>query len=129
MRTHARAPKLPRQKKKILLLDDDPVSRKLRALVLVVNGFEVYGANSVDDARARLRPAKFDLVLVDCKHDAKGAQQFCQELKKYDGKLRYAVLSNGREPLKAPPSEIVILKSDGPEHLVQCLRTMLEPVA
>ncbi len=128
MRTHARAPKLPRQKKKILLLDDDPVSRKLRALTLVVNGFEVYGAGSVEDARARLRPARFDLVLVDCKHDVKGAQQFCQELKKHDGKLRYAVLSSSREA--APQtSETVILKSDGPEHLVHCLRSMLEPAA
>jgi CheY-like chemotaxis protein len=127
MRTHARAPKLPRQKKKILLLDDDPVSRKLRALTLVVNGFEVYGAASVDDARARLRPSKFDLVLVDCKHDAKGAQQFCQDLNKYDGKLRYAVLTSGAET--PPQSGNVILKSNGPEHLVQCLRTMLEPAA
>ena len=128
MRTHARAPKLPRQKKKILLLDDDPVSRKLRALTLVVNGFEVYGAASVDDARARLRPSKFDLVLVDCKHDAKGAQQFCQDLEKYDGKLRYAVLASGAEP-HPPQADNVILKSNGPEHLVQCLRTMLEPAA
>jgi CheY-like chemotaxis protein len=129
MRTHGRAPKLPRQKKKILLLDDDPVSRKLRALTLVVNGFEVYGAASVDDARARLRPAKFDLVLVDCKRDTKGAQQFCQELKKYDGKLRYAVLSNASADGHAPHSETVILKSHGPEHLVHCLRNMLEPAA
>ena len=128
MRTHARAPKLPRQKKKILLLDDDPVSRKLRALTLVVNGFEVYGAASVDDARARLRPSKFDLVLVDCKHDAKGAQQFCQDLEKYDGMLRYAVLTSGAEP-RPPQADNVILKSNGPEHLVQCLRTMLEPAA
>jgi DNA-binding response OmpR family regulator len=129
MKTQSRAPKLPRQKKKILLLDDDPVSRKLRALVLVVNGFEVYGAASVDDARARLRPNGFDLVLVDCKNDAKAAQQFCQDLKKMDGKLRYARLSSNREQADHPHGEVVILKQEGPEYMVRQVRTMLEPAA
>jgi two-component system cell cycle response regulator DivK len=51
--------------KRILIVEDDPISRKLARDVLTANGFDVAEAESGESALAQAEASRFDLVVMD----------------------------------------------------------------
>lgn len=68
--------------KKILVVDDDPVSRELLEEVLRKEGYEVFLAASAEVAVCRLEEQNFTLVLSDIRMGEKSGFDLLREIKK-----------------------------------------------
>ncbi len=65
----------------ILLVEDDPLSRRLVYDILTHRGHQVIEAASVDEARAQLDSAKPQLVLLDVQIPGGGGELVLQDIR------------------------------------------------
>jgi two-component system nitrate/nitrite response regulator NarL len=79
----------------VLIVDDDPEFRRRASRVLADRGYDVVGtAATVAQARARLRDARPDAVLLDVNLPDGDGLAFAQELAVADGALRVLLTSS-----------------------------------
>jgi DNA-binding response OmpR family regulator len=111
---------------RILLVERDSTLRDLRARILQMNGFRVHSQETIAQARSAWRPGEFDLVLINWEHHPDEAVAFCEELKSQDKNLNYVILrSAARYIPRNECSDAVIPLAEGPQHLVERVRTLL----
>jgi CheY-like chemotaxis protein len=70
------------KKPKILMVDNDPKSRKARINILRAHGFSAYPALNMQQARTRCRPGAYDLIVVNPRDEKDPALEFCDAIKK-----------------------------------------------
>jgi CheY-like chemotaxis protein len=71
----------PGRTKRILLVDDDPLGRKLAALRLRGAGFEVDTASTAEEALLMAAAAPPDAILSDIRMPGKDGFQLCQAIR------------------------------------------------
>ena len=75
-------------KKKILLVDDEPdITFGLR-IGLEDNGFEVDAYNDPKLALSNFKPGSYDILLLDIRMPKMDGFELCQEIKKIDNKVK-----------------------------------------
>ena len=72
---------LPDEKKKILVVDDDPTIRKLIRHHLHNNNYEVVEATDANSGYEQLSKANIDLVLCDVTMDGVDGFTFCNDVR------------------------------------------------
>jgi two-component system KDP operon response regulator KdpE len=65
----------------ILVVDDDPQIRRVMRVSLIAQGYEVDEARSGEEALARLRDHRYDLVLLDINLPGASGLEVCRELR------------------------------------------------
>lgn len=75
------ASRQPLTKKKLLLVDANVGKRALRVKIMGEAGLDVDCAGDTSAARLLWRNNAYHLVLIDLRHDAQGAGDFCAEIK------------------------------------------------
>jgi len=73
--------------KKILIVDDEPHVIRSLTFVLSKEGYEVSSAENGEDALAKIRQLKPNLVFLDVMMPKKNGYEVCQEIKK-DSSMR-----------------------------------------
>jgi len=66
---------------RILVVDDEPQIRRVMKATLTGNGYEVYDAQTGEQALEQIRKAKIDLVLLDMNMPGMGGIETCRELR------------------------------------------------
>ena len=75
-------PPINGEKRKILLVDDEPDGRKQRIRILKDHGFAVYPALAIEQARTRCRPGTYDLIIVHANNNNKNvALELCDQIR------------------------------------------------
>jgi CheY-like chemotaxis protein len=74
-------PREPLTKKRLLLLDGNAGKRALRVEIMGEAGLDVDCAGDTSAARVLWRANSYHLVLIDLRDDAKGAAEFCAQIK------------------------------------------------
>jgi CheY-like chemotaxis protein len=102
---------------RILLVDDDPLLRRIRAEILAHHGYSVCQAENLDDAIARCEPGAYDLVLLNGQEDESAAIETCEELKRLnpDQVVIVLALPTAYVPADSCPDDVV---SEGPRELL-----------
>src|SRR5688572_632128 len=83
------------QSHRILVVDDEPLIRRLTQTLLESVGFQVFTAANGDEALAifEQRPEGIDLVLLDLAMPGKSGEEVLQELRRLDAAVRVLILS------------------------------------
>ena len=111
----------------ILLVDGDTTVQQLRALILRLQGYRVYVAGSLDDARAKMAEREYRLVIVDVGHFADPGLSFCEEIKSNNPHLKVLIHAEDRVfPVKSECPDDVVPKQDGPLTFVKAVERMLQ---
>lgn len=113
-------------KRKILLVDDDPLIQHLRAEILRKVGYAVEPANTLEEARKRWRPNTYSLIVVDFRRDVQRGMEFCEEIKQRFSRQLVAFLTpqTAYIPRNSCPDD-VIPKEEGPEEFVQRVHALM----
>jgi len=77
--------KLAGNGKKILVVDDEPHVIKSLTFVLTKEGYDVSSAENGEDAMAKMRQSKPNLVFLDVMMPKKNGYEVCQEVKRDSG--------------------------------------------
>jgi len=81
------------QKKRILVVDDEPDLTKLCSLALEYHGFEVDTLNDSEKALSNFKPDYYDLVILDIKMPKMDGFELHDELKKKDNDAKVCFLT------------------------------------
>lgn len=71
--------------KKILVVDDEPYSRRALALVLEKAGYDVASASNGEEALTKARESKPDLMFLDVRMPRMNGYEVCEALKSDPG--------------------------------------------
>ncbi len=66
---------------RILIVDDDPQSRRIMRIALTVNGHEITEASNGAEALNRIPKSEFDLVLLDWLMPVMGGEETCRAIR------------------------------------------------
>lgn len=105
---------------KVLLIDNSP-DRKKRISLLKSNGFAVYPALNLEEARSRCKPGAYDLIVVNVGDQRDMAVEFCDALSQRSPKQH--VLMAGNSDFSGTNREYVA--SDDPEQLLERVKKLL----
>lgn len=64
-----------------VLIVDKSIDRKKRIAALKEQGFSVFPALRLEEARSRCRPGAYDLIIVNAQDEPETAASFCDELR------------------------------------------------
>ena len=78
--------------KNVLVVDDSPTDRQYVSEILTKNGYAVTTADSAEDALAKIKQAKPDLVLMDVVMPGQNGFQATRELAKSDATKNIPVI-------------------------------------
>src|ERR687892_903539 len=81
------------QKKRILIVDDEPDITRLCSLALEYYGFKVDTFNDSEEALSNFKPDYYDLVILDIKMPKMDGFELYDELKKKDQKAKVCFLT------------------------------------
>ena len=101
-------------KKKLLLVDANAGKRALRVKILGKAGVDVDCASDTSAARVLWRANSYHLVLIDLRHDAQGAAEFCAEIKTDSPRQAVAFLVGKPAYLSSSPSPELTPESAAP---------------
>jgi len=68
-------------KKKVLLIEDTPDSARLMKVTMEKNGFEVKVVETGEDALAKIKKSKFDLIVLDIMLPRVDGFEVCRRIK------------------------------------------------
>ncbi|TET68183.1 MAG: response regulator [Dehalococcoidia bacterium] len=69
------------KEKRILVVDDEPHAIRALTFILKKEGYDVYSALNGEEAMARVRESKPDLMFLDVMMPRKNGFEVCQEIK------------------------------------------------
>ena len=107
---------------KVLLIDRDPELRKERISILKKNGYRVFPALDLQQAKGRCRPGAYDLIVVNTGEHPELALEFCESIRSTDPKQ--AVLLMVGAIVRLPPRDYMV--SDIKERLLERIESMFE---
>ena len=81
------------QKKRILIVDDEPDITRLCSLALEYYGFKVDTFNDSEEALSNFKPDYYDLVILDIKMPKMDGFELYYELKKKDNDVKVCFLT------------------------------------
>ncbi len=106
------------KKIKILMVDNDPKSRKDRINILRSHGFAAYPALDMQQARTRCKPGSYDLIIVNPREENEAAAEFCTNIRQQSPQQMLLVMTQANQP----EGEGTV--SDDPEKLLERVQTM-----
>lgn len=74
--------------KKILVVDDDMMSRQMAEFILKQGGYEIHQVKSGDGAISALGLGEYDLVLLDVEMPGMDGVETLKEIRQLDGKMK-----------------------------------------
>ena len=107
---------------KVLLIDREPERRKVRISALKNNGYRVFPALDLQQARQRCKPGTYDLIVVNAGEHPEMALEFCESIRKDDPKQ--AVLLMVGAIVRLPPRDYMV--SDIKERLLERIESIFE---
>ena len=107
---------------KVLLIDSDPERRKERISALKTNGYRVFPALDLQQAKQRCKPGSYDLIVVNAGEHPEMALAFCEWIKSNDPKQ--AVLLMVGAVVQIPQRDYMV--SDIPERLLERIKSIFE---
>jgi DNA-binding response OmpR family regulator len=81
------------QKKRILIVDDEPDITRLCSLALEYHGFKVDTFNDSQEALLNFKPDYYDLVILDIKMPKMDGFELYEQLKKKDNDVKVCFLT------------------------------------
>jgi DNA-binding response OmpR family regulator len=105
---------------KVLLIDRDPELRKERISTLKKNGYRVFPALDLQQAKQRCKPGAYDLIVVNAGEQPEMALEFCDWIKSTDPKQ--AVLLMVGAIIQIPTRDYMV--SDLPERLLERVNSL-----
>jgi CheY-like chemotaxis protein len=112
---------------KILCIDDESAALNIRKRVLETAGHQVQTARSGDEGLQLFQSQPFDLVLLDYWMSGMNGIAIARELKRMNPSVPMIILS-GLSQLPDETMGVVdrwILKDEGPQFLLNTIRTLL----
>jgi DNA-binding NtrC family response regulator len=106
---------------KVLLIDRDP-QRKERISALKNNGYRVFPALDLKQARERCKPGAYDLIIVNVGEQPEMALEFCESIKSRDPKQSVLLMTD--PSVQLPPQDYMV--PDIPERLLERVKWMFE---
>jgi CheY-like chemotaxis protein len=111
----------------ILCVDDEELPRKLRALVLQKQGYEVIAVASGQEALNILAVRHFDLVLTDQMMPGMAGTQLTKHIKSTKPQMPVIIISGVNDlPPDVAYADRFISKIEGPLALFRCVAEVLE---
>ena|ERR1700761_4678355 len=71
-------------KKKVLIIEDEPVIAEMMSILLEVEGYKVISLADTARARQKLHAKEIDLVMLDLKLSGEDGQSMCRYIKSQD---------------------------------------------
>jgi len=114
------------EKRKILLVDDEPDGRKQRIGILKDRGFAVYPALAIEQASTRCRPGAYDLIIVHANNSNKNvALELCDQIR--TNNPRQLVLLMLAPDVHVPRRDYLV--SNATKELLESVESLLRPGA
>jgi DNA-binding response OmpR family regulator len=114
------------KKRKILLVDDEPESRKQRIGILKDRGFAVYPALAIEQARTRCRRGGYDLIIVHANNNNKDmALDLCEQIRTNDPTQLLLLMS--APDVRVPRRDYLV--SNIPKELLQRVESLFPGTA
>jgi DNA-binding response OmpR family regulator len=107
---------------KVLLIDRDPERRKERISTLRNNGYKVFPALDLQQARQRCKPGAYDLIVVNAGEQPETALEFCEWIRSDNPKQ--AVLLMVGAIVQIPQTDYMV--PDIPERLMERIKSMFD---
>jgi DNA-binding response OmpR family regulator len=115
--------------RRILVVDDEPQIRRIMRAVLVAKGYEVFEAESGENALALIRSSKFDLVLLDINMPGISGIEVCLQVRT-TSEVPIVMMSAGEESrakaLKAGANDY-LKKPFGASQIFSCVELNFRP--
>ena len=106
------------KKIKILMVDNDPKSRKERVNILRAHGFTAYPALDMQQARSRCKPGTYDLIIVNPREGNEAATELCNTIRQQNPQQMLLVMT------AADQAEMEGTVSDNPQKLLERVQAM-----
>ena len=74
---------LPAMKKKILVIEDEPVIAEMISIILEIQGFRVISLADTSRARKKLHDKEVHLVMLDLNLHGEGGEALCEYIKSH----------------------------------------------
>ena len=107
---------------KVLLIDRDPELRKERISTLKKNGYRVFPALDLQQAKQRCKPGAYDLIVVNSGEQPEAALEFCEWIRGNDHKQTVLLMVGAI--VRIPHQEYMV--PDIPERLLERIDTIFE---
>lgn len=116
-------PELPERmavpkKIKILMVDNDPKSRKDRINILRAHGFTAYPALDMQQARTRCKPGSYDLIVINPRDENEAATELCNSIRQESPQQSLLVMTSANQ------AEAEGTVSDNPQKLLERVQAM-----
>lgn len=83
---------------KILIVDDDPISRKILSTIVTDLGYEPFTVSNGEEALDRVKRKEFFVILLDWMMPGMDGIQVCREIRKFDTEhVCYIIINSARE--------------------------------
>lgn len=106
------------KKIKILMVDNDPKSRKDRINILRAHGFTAYPALDLQQAKTRCKPGSYDLIIVNPREETEAAAEFCTTIRQQSPQQMLLTMT------AAGQTEAEGTVSDDPQKLLERVQAM-----
>ena len=106
------------KKIKILMVDNDPKSRKDRINILRAHGFTAYPALDLQQAKTRCKPGSYDLIIVNPREENEAAAEFCTNIRQQSPQQMLLVMTG------ADQGEAEGTVSNDPQKLLERVQAM-----
>ena len=107
---------------KVLLVDRDPELRKERISILKKNGYKVFPALELQQAKQRCKPDAYHLIIVNAGEQPEAALELCEWIKSNDP--RQTVLLMVGAIVQLPARDYMV--ADIPERLLERVDAIFE---
>ena len=104
------------------MIDRDPEQRKERISALKNNGYRVFPALDLQQAKQRCKSGAYDLIIVNAGEQPEMALEFCESIRSRD--LKQSVLLMTDPSVHLPPRDYMV--PDIPERLLERIKSMFE---
>lgn len=120
---------MPYRQPHIVLIQDDPYLVETRSAILMSRGYSVEVVHSVNEARARCRDFKCDLVVVDAHQAHNPAMELCEEIKQHNPSLNVVLMTGYHVYLHTECPDDIVGQEEGPDGFISKIENLLSPSA